>query len=59
MVTIPDGLGSSGALARKLLVDYQAGKTDRTTVEMWIRNWRAARQTELADLVEAAINSSD
>lgn len=55
MVTIPDYLGTSGALARKLLADYRAGKTAIDTVEMWIRNWRAANQSELADLVEAAI----
>lgn len=55
MVEIPDYLGSSGALARKLLKDYKAEKADRSTIEMWIRNWRAARQTELANLVESAI----
>jgi len=58
MATIPDYLGSFGALAHKLLVDHEPGKTDCSRVEMRVRNWRAARQTELADLVEAAINSS-
>ena len=55
MTTIPDGLGLSSGLGRLLVDEYRRGVTSLETLNVWARNWRAAKQDRLTDAVEAAI----